>query len=106
MDDLVKVLANPSRRRLLVALTDHDPPGAMLALEDVHDGDADGERLRVEMYHVHLPQLEDNGLIEWDRRTHEVVTGPRFDEIRPLLSSLDAGSDTADGPATDSAEKV
>ena len=106
MDDLVEALANPSRRRLLVALTDHNPRNAMLTLEDVHEGDTDGERLHVEMYHVHLPKLEENGLIEWDRRTHEVVKGPRFDEIRPLLSSIDSQTDPSDDPVTDSPEKV
>ena len=101
MNDLHRALANPLRRRLLVALTNHNPQSDALTPENVHEGDEDLERLRVVMYHNHLPKLEQTGLIEWDRRTHEVVRGPRFDEIRPMLPSGDAKSDTGDCMAID-----
>ncbi|WP_254544885.1 transcriptional regulator [Halomarina pelagica] len=42
---------------------------------------------------VHLPKLADYGFIEWDRNTHEVMKGPKFDEIRPLLELLEAHED-------------
>ena len=93
MDDLAKALADPARRRLLVALTVHNPQHDMLTPEEVHQRDKDPEQLQIEMYHKHLPLLEDMGFIDWDRRTHEVVKGHRFDEIRPLLSALDLTED-------------
>ncbi len=77
----------------------------MLTPEDVHQGDEDVERLQVEMYHVHLPKLAEMRLIEWDRRTREVVKGERFDEIRPLLSSVDARTETSEDSDTDSPEQ-
>ena len=50
---------------------------------------SDGEqRLQVEMYHVHLPQLEDYGYIQWDEYRNEVSKRPRFEGIRPLLELL------------------
>lgn len=94
MDDLAMALADPARRRLLVALTVHNPQHDMLTPEKVHEGDKDAEQFRIEMCHKHLPKLADMGLVEWDRRTHEVVKGPRFDEIRPLLSALDLTEET------------
>ena len=105
MDDFHRAMANPHRRRLLVALTDHDPQRDTLTPEDVHEGDRDLERLKIEMHHVHLPLLEDAGLIEWDRRTHEVIKGSHFDEILPMLSSADAPPDTSDDSATDTTKK-
>ena len=64
MDDLHTAMANPYRRRLLVALAGHNPPSDMLTPEDVHEGDRDVEQLQVETHHVHLPKLEVAGLIE------------------------------------------
>jgi len=41
------------------------------------------------MHHRHLPKLVDYGLIEWHTDTQEIVTGPQFEEIRPLLECID-----------------
>ncbi len=45
------------------------------------------------MQHVHLPKLEEYGFIEWDRDSHEVRKGPKFNEIQPLLELLVSHSD-------------
>jgi len=86
MDDLYDALANPYRRRLLVALTEHNPQDEIPATEVVHEGEKERERVKIEMVHIHLPKLEAMGLIEWNRETHKVSKGPRFDEIPPMLS--------------------
>jgi hypothetical protein len=90
-DDGLDAIANPKRRRLLIALLEHNP----IDEEDdvpvvIVDTDADAEivELLVEMRHTHLPKLEEYGFIRWNRDSHEVVKGPRFDEIRPLLQLL------------------
>lgn len=48
------------------------------------------DQVTVEYTHVHLPLLEKQGYIRWDRRHHEVTEGPRFDELRPLLDTVEA----------------
>lgn len=48
------------------------------------------------MCHIHLPEVEDSGLIHWDRDSHQVTNGPEFDEIRPILQSLEDDSDNTD----------
>ncbi len=89
MDECFEALANIHRRRMLVALLDHNPQEDTIAVpEDVHDGEQALEVLQTEFYHSHLPQLEEAGFIGWNRDTHEVVKGPRFDEIRPLLELM------------------
>ncbi len=40
------------------------------------------------MFHVHLPKLEDYGYIEWNKETDQIIKGPQFDEIRPLLECI------------------
>ncbi|WP_159901916.1 ArsR family transcriptional regulator [Salinirussus salinus] len=89
MDEYFQALADAHRRRLLVALLEHNPQrDSIVVPEDVHEGEKSLEALQIEFYHVHLPQLEEAGFILWNRDTHEVMRGPRFDEIRPLLELL------------------
>lgn len=86
MDDLFDAFANVHRRRLLAALLEHDPKRDTIDVpEDVHEGEKDLESLRLAFYHSHLPRLADADIVRWDRETHDVRKGPRFDEIRPLL---------------------
>lgn len=89
-DDALDAIANLQRRKLLVALLEHNPIDDDDTPVVIADDDAEAEAVKrlVEMKHVHLPKLEEYGFIEWDRDTHEVIKGPRFDEIRPLLELL------------------
>ena len=89
MDEHFEALSNVHRRRLLVALLDHNPQRDDIAVpEDVHKGTKALETLELELYHSHLPRLEEAGFIRWNQDTHEVMKGPRFDEIRPLLELI------------------
>lgn len=85
LDDALDALNHIQRRKLLIALLDHNPqddPPAVLA-DSEHDADA-LEHL-VAMTHVHLPKLAEYGFITWNQDTHEVTQGPNFDGIHPLL---------------------
>lgn len=93
LDDALEALADPWRRELLFALWKSERPGGTVSVpEDVVEGAATREQA-VEYAHVHLPALEEQGYIDWDRRRDEVVEGPRFDELRPLLELLEAYED-------------
>jgi len=86
MDDIMRALSNVHRRRLLVALLDHNPHRESLDIpKDVHEGEKELETLQLEFHHSHLPRLEAAGLICWNRERNDVVKGPRFDEVRPFL---------------------
>ena len=94
MDEYFEALANIYRRRLLVALLEHNPQRDNVDVpEDVHKGENALEVLQIEFQHSHLPRLEEAGFIRWNRDTHEVVKGPRFDEIRPLLELMQNHAD-------------
>lgn len=89
VDVMMEALAHFQRRKLLLALLEHNPQNDSPVV--VTDSDRDGEALDslVMMNHVHLPKLAEYGFIEWDSEAHEVQKGERFEEIRPLLELLD-----------------
>ena len=87
-DDMVDALADVQRRKLLVALLEHNPQDDTPVVMADSESDADAVERLVTMQHVHLPKLADYGFIEWNEDTHEVTKGPKFDEIRPLLELL------------------
>lgn len=92
-DDMVNALADVQRRKLLIALLEHNPQDdSPVVIVGSKSGANAVERL-VTMHHVHLPKLVDYGFIEWDEGNHEVMKGPTFDEIRPLLELLDDHED-------------
>lgn len=101
LDEWFRAMADQTRRRILVALLEHNPQSeiALHPIDDVEISNMESERLTSEMYHLHLPMLEESGLINWDRETHEVRKGEHFDEIRPFLSILRDNSNSIAKPA-------
>jgi hypothetical protein len=95
MDHFLDVLANRYRRRVLVALLEHNPQddNDPQIPDDVTLEAGDLESLMINMRHTHLPKLEKTGLIEWDRETNTVKQGPQFEEIQPLLELMENHAD-------------
>ena len=98
LDDAFRALADRERRRLLVSLLEKNPQQGLQVPEDVHEDERDLELFQAEMFHSHLPLLEQLGFIRWNRDEDEVVKGPRFDEIRPLLDLLHTHRDEIPQP--------
>jgi predicted transcriptional regulator len=90
---MVDALADVQRRKLLIALLEHNPQDDSAVVIADSESESDAVERLVSMQHVHLPKLADYGFIEWDEDTHEVMKGPNFDEIRPLLELLDDHED-------------
>ncbi|WP_331232331.1 transcriptional regulator [Natronorarus salvus] len=90
VDEALDALLDIHRRRVLMALLEHNPQHdeEIHIPEEVHVGEKEFEILQTEMFHTHLPKLEESGFIRWDEENHEVVRGPRFDEIKPLLELM------------------
>lgn len=90
LDDTFHALAHPYRRRLLTALAEHDlqADDTLHVLEDVPIENTQRTELRTELYHTHIPKLEEAGLIHRARDANQVMKGPQFDEIRPVLKLL------------------
>lgn len=88
-DSFFEAFSDPYRRQLLLALVDHNPQD-----DDDRDPlnliseDIEPDVLETELFHAHLPKLEDMGYIRWDRDTNEISKGPDWDEIAPLLALI------------------
>jgi hypothetical protein len=87
---MLNVLSDVQRRKLLIALLEHNPQDDRPAVIAAVDTERDIAERQLNMQHIHLPKLADYGFIEWDRASHEVMKGRNFDEIRPLLELLAA----------------
>ncbi|WP_238476881.1 DUF7344 domain-containing protein [Natranaeroarchaeum sulfidigenes] len=42
----------------------------------------------IEIYHCHLPVLDENGIIHWDRETDIVESGPYFEDAVSVLEQF------------------
>jgi len=80
------MLSDSYRRELLLALLEHNPQNDDDRDPlDIIDPPLEPEVLEIELFHKHLPKLEDQGFIEWNRDTGKISKGPDWDDIEPLL---------------------
>ena len=86
LDRLFDALSHPYRRRILTLLAEANPRDeAEFSPEELVMDPDDTELTTVALYHKHLPKLAEAGYIEWDRDTHAIRRGQRFDEVAPLI---------------------
>ena len=94
------LLSDDVRRRLLLLLREDEPltlPEAVLSrggtpsVIDASNGSGvrrSKDVIETHLHHVHLPKLENAGVVSWNRAAGTVARGPRFHEIEPLLAIL------------------
>lgn len=105
LSTLFEVLAADTRRRVVYMLCDTDtlrvPEGLQIrgqattrrsgggqTMQNAPSDDQSPNAFEMELYHTHLPKLESEGIVEWDRRSQTVARGPTFEEIEPALRML------------------
>ncbi len=94
VDQLFDLLRDPYRRLVLARLQQHGRVSVERILNERRRGDESARDLEVSLYHVHLPKLEDTGLIEYDERSGEIVDGnwpSGLDRLLATARELDAG---------------
>ena len=87
MDELFTALADRQRRQILATLEERDSRTDHLTVGDVGSESAELDK-SVELLHVHLPMLDDVGIVEWDREASVVSPGTRFDDAARVLACL------------------
>ena len=89
LNELFKMLSHEHRRRILMAVARDSPQDDEITSKSVaneHEKDDDATKLlKQQLYHVHLPKLDEARLIDWDRDSGLITRQPRFEEIEPLL---------------------
>ncbi|QSW98884.1 DUF7344 domain-containing protein [Haloterrigena alkaliphila] len=61
------------------------------------------QRVTTSLLHSHIPELADNGIVEYDGRTGDVIVDDEFDEIRETAAQARATED--DIPITGSSRE-
>jgi hypothetical protein len=84
IDSMLDALSNDTRRSILLALL-HEGPGTIL---DVSERSTDTDEA-IQLCHTHLPKLDGDGYVEWDRDANTVSRGPQFHHIEPFLRFLE-----------------
>jgi hypothetical protein len=89
-DRVFEAVSAEPRRRVLVSLMDAGAADAVPVPESAIDPNvpADPERLRVQLYHEHLPMLAEREFVEWKTEPLRASRGPRFDEVRVVFDAL------------------
>ncbi|NKE35218.1 ArsR family transcriptional regulator [Natronococcus sp. JC468] len=87
-DEILDTLSHPLRRRLLFSLYERDSDSGELPLHRVSNLAFEEENVRVELYHVQLPKLEEKGYVCWDGDEDTITEGPEWNQIEPLLRLL------------------
>ena len=80
LDTYLRLLADESKREILVSLLETDDEEVSVASDDAQE--------HIRRHHIHLPKLADAGLIEWQQGENTVERGPAFDEVVPLLEAI------------------
>lgn len=94
VDQTFDILRHSSRRRILMRLYHHSGPGkASIDPTDFIPEDANQEQIQSELYHTHLPRLDDSGFVDWDRHRDLIMRGPQFEELYPFLDLLEESED-------------
>jgi hypothetical protein len=96
LDAMLDMLSDSHRRRILLAVSDHNPRDEDEFVTDSFiPSDAESESLQHirKLRHIHLPKLDDRGYIEWNQDTETIRRGPNFDDIAPLLQLMDDHED-------------
>ena len=89
-NDAFKAVSAEPRRQLIVSLMDSttDTPVSLPESAMNPNVPTDSESLRAELYHCHLPLLEDLGYIEWEADPLSATRGSRFEEVVVIFEAL------------------
>ncbi len=92
-DKLLEALADPYRRELLLALTEHNPQDDSDSDPlNIHPDGAD-EFSQLNIFMGHLPKLDELGIIDWDQDEDQITKGPDWAEFEPLLQLIAKNKD-------------
>lgn len=95
IDEYLSLLSDRRRRDVLYCLSEAEVTSVESLATTIAAREAsvpperlssdDRERVRVDLYHVHLPKLSDRGLIEYDARSGTVRRSSPADALETLL---------------------
>lgn len=102
--DVISLLGDRRRRNVLECLAANTQAIALADLaEDIADHEHEAarteipdeaiQRIATSLYHVHIPQLVDAGVVEYDMDRDQIRPSERTDRIQRALSVVEAASE-------------
>lgn len=88
-EEIIRILDHPCRRQLLLSLLESDTLDDVIDSLSVGFGNYDDKTIEIECHHLHLPLLENFGIIRRDEKSWTVYRGPKFEQIRPFVESTE-----------------
>jgi len=88
LNSMFETLADATRRRVLLALTD-DAPLTVRTLARRVEPDSRVSSTRTALRHHHLPTLERHGFVWWERADGTVGRGSRWSDVRSILDAIE-----------------
>jgi hypothetical protein len=105
-DEVLRTLAARHRRLVLDILADSDQDEVCLqrlVKDVVARCPSDGrpvikrrEQGHIDLVHTHLPDLEDNDIIDWNTTNSVVTVGPEFERVVTVLQKIQTDDSTDD----------
>lgn len=90
LDEALRTLSQPIQRRILLALYERGPDVRIALTEgDAESWSGGPHSDTLALHHQHLPRLDNDGLIEWDRETGTVSRGEDFADIAPMITMIE-----------------
>lgn len=89
LNQALKALSCPVRRRILLALDKHHPRDVgEFQSEEFRPAEMEPASLPIRLHHEHLPYLDEAGFIIWSHATNTIMKGPEFEELQPLMKCI------------------
>lgn len=93
LDDTLQLLSREPRRKIMYVMEDEND--RVFAYEDIteemidrdHISEEEEERFRTQMIHIHLPKIEESGLVEHDQRS-ETIRYVQDKDVEELLDFI------------------
>lgn len=83
-----RALGNEYRRRLLCTLFVKDESDAVKIPGTICEKDEDPETVYLNLYHTHIPKLEEMGLVRYNSDEKLVEKGEKFSDLQPYLRPI------------------
>lgn len=96
LDESLTALSHPLRRHVIAFLAREGPTESEAYEPEDFLGTGD-ERRRIELYHRHLPMLDDAGIVDWEPEAGRVTRGPRFEDVLTIVESVRENCDELPG---------
>lgn len=102
-ETVLQLLSHPQRRQIVtqVARTEHATTVDQLSSDSTQtdrpspNGDETADTLSIDLHHVHLPKLQEAGVVVYDSDEQTIRAGRQLDDVVELLTLIEEYVETS-----------